>query len=48
MKSTYETMGGQYQQNGDDLMPNFGIPECHIKIFRVLTETAKTTVHTVK
>ena len=28
MKSTYETMGGKYQQNGDYLLPNFGVPEC--------------------
>ena len=28
MKSTYETMGGKYQQNGDYLLPNFEIPEC--------------------
>ena len=27
MKSTYETMGGKYQQNGDYLLPNFEIPE---------------------
>ena len=27
MKSTYETMGGKYQQNGDDLLPNFEVPE---------------------
>lgn len=28
MKSTYETMGGKYQQNGDYLLPNFEVPEC--------------------
>ena len=28
MKSTYETMGGNYQQSGDYLLPNFEIPEC--------------------
>ena len=28
MKSTYETMGGNYQQNGDYLLPNFEVPEC--------------------
>ena len=28
MKSTYETMGGNYQQNGDYLLPNFKAPEC--------------------
>ena len=28
MKSTYETMGGNYQQNGDHLLPNFEVPEC--------------------
>ncbi len=28
MKSTYETMGGTYQQNGDYLLPNFEVPEC--------------------
>ena len=28
MKSTYETMGGNYQRNGDYLLPNFEIPEC--------------------
>ena len=28
MKSTYETMGGNYQQNGDYLLPNFEMPEC--------------------
>ncbi len=27
MKSTYETMGGKYQQNGDYLLPNFEVPE---------------------
>ena len=27
MKSTYETMGGDYQQNGDYLLPNFEVPE---------------------
>ena len=27
MKSTYETMGGQYQQNGDYLLPNLEVPE---------------------
>ena len=27
MKSTYETMGGNYQQNGDYLLPNFEVPE---------------------
>ena len=26
MKSTYETMGGNYQQNGDHLLPNFEVP----------------------
>ena len=28
MKSTYETMGGNYQQIGDYLLPNFEVPEC--------------------
>ena len=28
MKSTYETMGGNYQQNGDYLLPTFEVPEC--------------------
>ena len=28
MKSTYEIMGGNYQQNGDYLLPNFEVPEC--------------------
>ena len=28
MKSTYETMGGNYQQNGDYLLPNLEVPEC--------------------
>ena len=28
MKSTYETMGGKYQQSGDYLLPNFEVPEC--------------------
>ena len=28
MKSTYETMGSNYQQNGDYLLPNFEAPEC--------------------
>ena len=28
MKSTYETVGGKYQQNGDYLLPNFEVPEC--------------------
>ena len=28
MKSTYETMGGKYQQNGDYLLPNFEVPVC--------------------
>ena len=28
MKSTYETMGGKYQQNGDYLLPSFEVPEC--------------------
>ena len=27
MKSTYETMGGNYQQDGDYLLPNFEVPE---------------------
>ena len=27
MKSTYETMGGKYQQAGDYLLPNFEVPE---------------------
>ena len=27
MKSTYETMGGNYRQNGDYLLPNFVVPE---------------------
>ena len=27
MKSTYETMGGNYQQNGDYLLPSFEVPE---------------------
>lgn len=27
MKSTYETMGGNYQQNGDYFLPNFEVPE---------------------
>ena len=28
MKSTYETMGGKYQQNGNYLLPNLEVPEC--------------------
>ena len=28
MKSTYETMGGEYRQEGDCLLPNFEVPEC--------------------
>ena len=28
MKSTYEIMGGNYQQDGDYLLPNFEVPEC--------------------
>ena len=28
MKSTYETMGGKYQQNGDYLLPNLEVPKC--------------------
>ena len=28
MKSTYETMGGNYQQNGDYLLPSLEVPEC--------------------
>ena len=28
MKSTYETMGGKYRQDGDYLLPNFEVPEC--------------------
>ena len=28
MKSTYEIMGGKYQQNGDYLLPNLEVPEC--------------------
>ena len=28
MNSTYETMGGKYQQNGDYLRPKFEGPEC--------------------
>ena len=28
MKSTYETMGSNYQKNGDYLLPNFEVPEC--------------------
>ena len=27
MKSTYETMGGRYQQVGDYLLPNLEVPE---------------------
>lgn len=27
MKSTYETMGGKYQQNVNYLLPNFEVPE---------------------
>ena len=27
MKSTYETMGGEYQQDGDYLLPNLEVPE---------------------
>ena len=27
MKSTYETMGGKYRQEGDCLLPNFEVPE---------------------
>ena len=27
MKSTYETMGGKYRQDGDYLLPNFEVPE---------------------
>ena len=26
MKSTYETMGGNYQPNGNYLMPDFEVP----------------------
>ena len=28
MKSTYEIMGGNYQLNGDYLLPNLEVPEC--------------------
>ena len=28
MKSTYETMGCKYRQDGDYLLPNFEVPEC--------------------
>ena len=28
MKSTYETMGGNYQQDGNYLLPDFEVPEC--------------------
>ena len=28
MKSTYETMGGKYRQNGDYLLPDLEVPEC--------------------
>ena len=28
MKSTYETMGGHYRQNGDYMLPNLEVPEC--------------------
>ena len=28
MKSTYETMGGEYRQDGDYLLPNLEAPEC--------------------
>ena len=28
MKSTYETMGGNYRQNGDYMLPNLEVPEC--------------------
>lgn len=28
MKSTYETMSGNYRQNGDFLLPDFELPEC--------------------
>jgi hypothetical protein len=28
LKSTYDTIGGKYQQNGDYLLPNFEVPEC--------------------
>ena len=28
MKSTYETMGGNYQQNGDYLLLDLEVPEC--------------------
>ena len=28
MKSTYETMGGKYRQDGDYLLPNCEVPEC--------------------
>ena len=31
MKSTYETMGGIYQQDGDYLLPSFEVPE-HPKV----------------
>ena len=27
MRSTYETIGGKYQQNGDYLLPNLEVPE---------------------
>ena len=27
MKSTYETMGGKYRQEGDYLLPNLEVPE---------------------
>ena len=27
MKSTYETMGGEYRQDGDYLLPNLEVPE---------------------
>ena len=28
MKATYEIMGGNYQLNGDYLLPNLEVPEC--------------------
>ena len=28
MKSTYETMSGKYQRDGDYLLPNLEVPEC--------------------
>ena len=34
MKSTYEIMGGNYQQNGDYLLPDFEVPEYPVFVMK--------------